>query len=286
MTISQAESKRVVALVAHLRQIFRTASDGRRVRRPKEMDPAELVLAAASLRALLFDDTGEPILLSFLAGQSLQLSIEAIESNLSMLLLSVAAGDDDLHVSDFLADILFNAELRAHYALGEEKELLLAHTDPQPFASVMQRPELWAPTAAEDEALNSGLGMSNFGTPSQLITVTRREVAVADWGSVRMGRLKTIPIDRRTIILYVANKLGGAHYDSRRTPAAADDANAFRMLASVMDWEHQAVMHAGFVAVALACIEWVRTPLIGQLLYELSAFLERRQVRLRSGQRL
>ena len=62
--ISRKEAKQALALLAHLRQICRTAirPDGK-FHRPVAMDQADLIIASVSLRVLMFDE--EPLLLTF-----------------------------------------------------------------------------------------------------------------------------------------------------------------------------------------------------------------------------
>ena len=117
----------------------------------------------------------------------------------------------------------------------------------------------------------------------QLCTITRKVVPLQEWGNVRLGFLRDIPIRRRNIICYVANKLGGVHFDSLRFPHNESDKAEFKVLAQAYDWDKQAVTHAGLVAVALACVEIVRTPVIRDLLVALERFHAERQKRLREG---
>jgi hypothetical protein len=111
-------------------------------------------------------------------------------------------------------------------------------------------------------------------------------VTISEWGDVRIGYLKKVPITRRNLITYVANKLGGVHYDGRRLPADLDDAEQYRVLATAYDWDNQAIMHAGFVMVGLACVEILRSPPIRPLLDALVKHHNRRQGQLMRGERL
>jgi hypothetical protein len=88
ISISQSEAKRALALGAHLRRLCETALCDGRFRRPIEMDQGDLLLAAASLRTLLFDDSGEPILLTFARQHQIDIRVEALETNLGLFLLS------------------------------------------------------------------------------------------------------------------------------------------------------------------------------------------------------
>lgn len=107
LLIRQHESKRVVAVVAHLRQLFRAALlDDGAVRRPIFWDHPEVLLTAASLRALLFDHSPSPILLDFLKNHGVTIQVETLETTCSMLLLSEIEPGSGPHVSDLLASIL------------------------------------------------------------------------------------------------------------------------------------------------------------------------------------
>jgi hypothetical protein len=90
--------------------------------------------------------------------------------------------------------------------------------------------------------------------PAQLLTVTRRRVPLEKWGDIRIGYLKNRPIRRRTLLTYVANKMGGVHYDSRRLPREEMDRNEYQFLSAAYDWENQAIVPTGLVATGLACI--------------------------------
>ncbi len=52
------------------------------------MNHADLLLSAASLRALLFDTRGDPLLLAFLKSHNLTIVVDTLETNLGMFLLS------------------------------------------------------------------------------------------------------------------------------------------------------------------------------------------------------
>ncbi len=70
--LKAADAQGALALYAHLNQVVETATrktpDGQIVLlKPTGMHPADLLLAAASFRALLFDTDGGPILLNFCA---------------------------------------------------------------------------------------------------------------------------------------------------------------------------------------------------------------------------
>ena len=119
LLIRQHESKRVVAVVAHLRQLFRAA-----VVRPIFCDHPEVLLAAASLRALLFDDSPSPILLDFLNNHGLPIQVETLETTCSMLLLSEIEPGSSPHVSDLLASILLDSKMREDCKLNEPHSFL------------------------------------------------------------------------------------------------------------------------------------------------------------------
>lgn len=275
--ISQAETKRVLALVAHLKQIIRTATDGDRFRRPVEMDQAELVLASASLRALFFDDS--PQLITFLDQHHLSFQIEAMESNLGLILLSELLPEPG-HISDEFVGCLIDPERRERCAVDSPSTVLIVHPDRRGFESMLRGYKLWVPTKDEDIGINSGLTpFSNTG-PMQLLELCRRSVDIRRWGGLRIGYLKNLRIDRRNLITYVANKLGGVHYDSKRRPANLEDADQFRALSSGYDWDDQSLVHAGLVATGLACIEVLLVPEIRNLYADLQHLLTKRQQRL------
>jgi hypothetical protein len=119
---------------------------------------------------------------------------------------------------------------------------------------------------------------------SQLALVTRQQTALTEWGRVQIGYLKAIRIDRRNLISYVANKLGGVHYDSDRPPANKADARQFKVMATAYDWNDQAIMHAGLVATALACVEIANCAPLVQLCTALGSFHRARQERLWKGE--
>jgi hypothetical protein len=283
ITISQAQAKHALALFAHLCRIFEAACrDGKPVR-PVQMDHADLLLCSASFRALFFDD--HPILLRFIATHRLSIEIECLETNLALLLLSWLA-PDEWHVSDLLARVLLDPAMRANFGIDATHQAFLSFEDGKGFETVLQRPEIWAPSRIADENINSGLGVSNLRAPAQLVDITRRRVPLEQWGNVRIGYLKDIAINRRNLLTYVANKLGGVHYDSKRLPRDPDDANQFTVLTTSYDWDNQSIMHAGLVAVGLACIEVLSTPAIVDLLPALREFHIERQQRLIRGEKL
>jgi len=107
--------------------------------------------------------------------------------------------------------------------------------------------------------------------------MTRRIVPLSKWGGTRIGYLKDLAITRRNIIEYVANRLGGVHYDSNRAPRDPSDVAQFRVLATAYDWNDRALMHAGFVAVGLACLEILNAPGIHNLYRQCEQLLANRQ---------
>ncbi len=118
----------------------------------------------------------------------------------------------------------------------------------------------------------------------QLVDVTRRRVNIEEWGKVRIGFLKDIPISRRNLLCYVANELGGAHYNSKRLPSDPQDKEPFRLLASAYDWENEAIMHTGLIAVGLSYVEILSAPDVLPLLKALHEFHDKRQQRLMRGE--
>lgn len=251
--------------------------------RPVDADHPNLILSAASFRALLFDDSASPMMLDFIEQHEIPVEIDTFETNIAMLLLAQVELASAGHISDFFFQLLLDPEVRKEFELEKPKQIVVAAEACRAFASLLKRPEIWELSSAEDEQINSGLGYSNLGGPMQLCTITRKVVPLQEWGNVRLGFLRNIPIRRRNIICYVANKLGGVHFDSSRFPSNETDKAEFKVLAQAYDWDKQAVMHAGLVAVSLACIELVRTPVIRDLLVALERLHAERQKRLREG---
>ena len=287
ISITQAESKRVAAIMAHLRQIVSTPlTPTGSLLRPVEIDHGLLLLSSASFRALLFDDSPSPILLDFTKQHDIKVEVETFETNLSMLLLAQVAPSGDSHVSDYFAQLLYDSDLQKQFEPGHEKQVFLATERCPTYDDAAKRPDVWGLSDDEDKKINSYLGYSNLGGPAQLCTITRKIVPLDEWGDVRVGYLRNIAIRRRNIICYVANKLGGVHFDSSRLPRNNRDKAAFNVLAQAYDWDKQAVMHAGLVAVALACLEMLRAPIIRSLLAKLDEFHQKRQERLRKGELL
>jgi hypothetical protein len=284
LKISQSETKRALAVFAHLRNIFEAVSRDQRVLRVIEMDHADLLVRSASIRTLFFDD--DPILLSFAKAHDLTIEIECLETNLGLLLLSWLA-PDELHVSDFLAQVLLDPKMRSDFSLDVTHQVFHTFEDGKGFESVRRRTDVWVPRrTVDEEKINSALGLSNLGGPAQLIDITRRRVPLEQWGKIRLGYLKEIPINRRNLLCYVANKLGGVHYDTKRLPTNAEDVAQFKVLATALDWDNEAIMHAGLVAVGLSCIEVSNTSDLAALLLALQRFHDERQQRLMRGEKL
>lgn len=279
--IPQSESKLALAIAAHLRQILRTVfgPDGRCLS-PVAMDQAELLLCAASLRALLFDDSPAPILLKFLKQHDIPIKIEAIETDLAMIFLAQVEPPEQGHISDFLIQILLNPTTRQAYELDKPTPLLISGDACKSYKSMEAQPQVWRTPEEAASANIFQVGYSNLGGPSQLCHFTRRRVSLDQWGNVRLGFLREIPIRRSSIICYVANKLGGVHYDSTRLPRDRENREEFKMLAQAYDWENQAIMHAGLVAVAIACIEIAVHPQIRGVFRALQRFNDVRLGRL------
>lgn len=280
--VSQAESKKALALYAHLRRLFETAVYGGNIQRPILMDQADLLLCSASLRALFLDN--KPILPKFDEQHSLNFKIECFETNINMLLLSHLV-PDEIHVSDFFLDALINPEKRADFPLNQSKECLYTFQDGSGFESVRDRTGKWVPSWVPDYTTDD-VGIASNGAPLQMLKLTRRECNLWEWGSITLGYLKNIPIRRKTIINYVANQLGGVHYDAQRFPKDPDDHNEFKALTEAFDWDNQAIMHAGLVAVALATVEVVTMPSFLNFLNALDEFHNIRQKRLELGEDL
>lgn len=257
-----------LALYAHLRQLAMVATneDGQLLR-PLAMSKPDLLLASASLRALLLDDTGTPLLLSRLMSRNP--TLVAFECNISMLLLSAMNPPAELHVSDLLSGYCVNKEMEEYYSLDQTREFMVVHTDPAEFACAMSRASIWTTTTEEADKLSAYVSVAN-GAPMQLGAITRRNVALTNWCNLQIGLLRTTPITRGALIRYAANKLGGVHFDSKRLPQSRDE-DGFRMLATAMDWNQQAFMHAALVGVAICCVELLRSQFVFELYSDLDA---------------
>ena len=283
--VTQAESKRVLALIAHLRRIFQIVFDERRRRlHPLEMDQADLILCSASLRTLLFDDSASPILLDFLAQHGIDVELETFETDLAMLFFAQVEQPEVGHACDLCVALLFDRKMRDYFDLGQKKAILITTEGAQAYMSLEKRPEVWRPTEEEASRINNSVGFSDPGAPMQICRITRKRVPLGEWGKVRLGYLKGIPIRRRNIICYVANELGGVHYDSTRLPSGKEDRSEFKILAQAYDWEKQAIMHAGLAAVAIACIEIATHPQLAEVLRALKNFEHKRHSRLLRGE--
>lgn len=284
LQITQADSMQAVAIIGHMRQILRTVSANGRVRRPVYADHSEVLLASAAMRALFFDDSPAPMLISFLDLHGKSLAVEALETDSSMLLLSVIEHGHARHISDFFTDIMLNPSTREQFQIDEPHPFVcvLQEGDPR-IKEIASHEHIWAPGPGIEALENNSLGYQPDTGICQFSRVTRRLVELKDWGSVRIGFLREKSITRRNVACYVANKLGGVHYDSTRLPTAQSDADEFRKLAIAYDWDQQAVMHAGMIAITLMCIELVHMPWYAELLSSLELFHQRRQERLING---
>lgn len=276
--ISHADSKRALAVFAHLNQLVRTATikkdDGQLLLvGPTQMSQAELLLSAASLRALLFDDTA--ILLGFLHAYDLKVFVDALETNVGMVLLPKLAKDEG-HVTDWFSHILLDDKIKPHYPLNTLKQAVCIFEDQDVFEVLSGKEHLWRPEETNNE-INHPVGFANKNLLTQMVDITRRRVVIEEWGDVRLGFLKDIPIRRRSLITYVANKLGGVHLDSVRLPPNPNDLSEFKALAGMYDPDFKAIVHGGLLAVGFACLELLSTPEILGLYSSLGDFLWGRQ---------
>ena len=169
--------------------------------------------------------------------------------------------------------------MRDLYTLDKTHQAFYSFQDGKGFEFVLRRPNIWVPSSAANEksipARHFRSGGSRTASRHQ-----RRRIPLEERGKVRIGYLKEIAINRRNLLTYVANKLGGIHYDSKRLPMDREDATQFTVLATAYDWDNQAIMHAGLVAVAMACIELLNTPEIVGLVLALQTFHAERHQRL------
>jgi hypothetical protein len=245
-----------------------------------EMDQAELLMCAASLRALFFDDSPSPILIDFLQTHNVPFEVEAFETDLAMLLFAQVGPRESGHITDFFMELFFGTAFAGQFLLDvPHKSFGSFGGGLENYGSLPQRPEVWLPTPESIPDTMYPVGFSADG-PHQFYTVTRRIVSVEDWGNLTIGYLKGIPIRRKNIITYVANKLGGVHYDASRLLSKKDVKAEFKILSEAYDWESEAVMHAGLVVVALACIEVCNNGTLATLLFACEDFETERVNRL------
>ncbi len=285
--LKAADAQGALALYAHLNQIIKTAT--RRIPEgqigflnPTGMHPPDLLLAAASFRALLFDADGGPILLDFLRRHQISMELSAIETNAGMILMPLLSLEGN--ITDVLAEILLDAE---KLPPGNSHQMLFVYDEEGLAENLESRSPLWHPTK-EDNEINFPPSLTNItkqGASStkglaQLVDIKHHRVRPELWGDVRIGFLKDRPIRRRNLLAYVANKLGGVHLDSRRFPPDKNDENEFRALASMYDPDFKAIMHGGLVATGMACLEFAIEPQIHELLRALRKFLADRPNRV------
>lgn len=281
LRIGKSENKLVLALIGHLRRILYVVIDRNSWRRkhPLEMDQAELLMCAASLRALIFDDSPAPLLTEFFCKHEVPLEIEAFETDLAMLLFAQVAPTENGHITDFFMEVFFGKEFDGKFPLNVPHKLMGAFGGGSSrYVSLSQRPDVWFPN---DGSIPDSVYPVQFiaGEPHQFYTFTRRRVPLDEWGGIVIGYLKGKPIRRRNIISYVANKLGGVHYDPFRL-SKKDEKAEFKIIAEAYDWESDAVMHAGLVVVALACIELSNNPILTSLLFACENFENERVAQL------
>lgn len=287
--ISQIEALEVTAILSHLRQIFNTAAsvrdDGRIMPiKPADMDPVELLRCSASMRTLFFDTN--PLLIKFIKKHNYEIKIEALETDLNLLFLSMPL-KEAVHFSDFFVDSLFNVMIRKKFPINKIKQVLLFYQDREGLDGIMENIPLWMPNSSKQKERNSSVGINSRNmTPSQLTNVTRRQTDLSEWGKIRVGYLKDKPIDRKSFIEYVANWLGGIHYNGKRIPKNKDDKDKFEVLTTAYDIDNQSYMHAGYVMIAIACTEILKAPNLLNLYVHLEDFQQKRIERLAKGDKL
>lgn len=280
--IAKNESKLVLALIGHLRKLVGTVFDipNQRVRHPLEMDQAGLLMCSASLRTLFFDDSPAPILTNFLKQHNIPFEVEALETDFAMLLFAQVAPREVGHISDFFMEVLLGKKFSDNFLLNVPHKIYAAFGEGNKlYASLSQRPDVWLPRPETIPDTMYPVGFT-ADEPVQFSTITRRKVPLEEWGNLTIGYLKGIPIRRKNIINYVANKLGGVHYDASRFLSKKDEKSEFKVLVEAYDWESDAIMHAGLVVVALACIEITNNPTIISLLFSCEDFEKARVDRL------
>lgn len=277
--IDQKEMKRALAIHSHLRNIYSAivAPDGTIIK-PTNMDQGKLLLASGSLRCLLFEThPHQPILLKFLKDNELDFTVNYLETNINLFFFSYFM-PDEFHLSDALIKITVSQDGMNEFPIDTEKEILMSFKDPTPFLTLLERHDLWIPQ--DNREIDSEAPSVFFPTPGQFINITRRQRSLEQWTTSRIGYLKDRPIPRRRIIAYVANELGGVHYDSRHGLPTTEDDQLIRRLMTIFDWEYQSIMHTGFVVTALICLELFSIPEVRFLFKELESMIEQRQQRL------
>jgi len=248
----------------------------------------EVLLASASLRALLFDDSPGPQLIDFMRTHGLEIAVETVSTTSAMLLFSEVTPGHELHLADFIVEILLNQDVRADFKESEPRSFVTVLQETHDVVrEIGQKQARWAPISPDYlEKTNSTVGHQPGVGIFQYANITRKTVPLTKWGDEVVGMLGEISIRRRTIITYVANRLGGVHYDSRRFPVKEADAREFRVLAESFDWKQEAVVHAGLVVVFLSCLELVINESICEIHRALNEFHQSRQQRLRDGRKL
>lgn len=279
--IKQSEALMVTAIMTHLRQIHSTVlyeDNGiLRFKRPAEMDDGMLLQSAASLRILLFDKS--PILIDFIKRHQIDVTVEAIESDINLLLMAMQEYDA-MHITDFFAAAVCDEKLKSQIPLDEVQQSVYLDADKKVDTRFFENRDKWLPTLDVQDSIGSNVSISQNAKPCQFLNYTRRETPIVDWGNMRIGYLKNKPMTRKDIVIYAANWLGGVHYNSLRK----SDSDEFRLLASAMDWEDQSYMHSALVIVGLATIELVKSPEIKKLYQSLVAFYVKRKERLSRGE--
>ncbi|MGS2742506.1 hypothetical protein ACU6TU_02765 [Halomonas sp. LS-001] len=92
--------------------------------------------------------------------------------------------------------------------------------------------------------------------------------------------VKDIPNQRKNVIEYVANRLGGVHYDSAYHTKDQSRQNELRLLSQAYDWGHQAIKHGAIVATSICAIELATCSLIIELYFQLLDIEQKRRERL------
>src|SRR5690349_7269513 len=149
--IQDSDSKRALAVFAHLRRIVETITKCDSLR-PIQMDHADLLLCSASFRALLFDDF-TPIFVKFCDSYGLNIQIECLETDIALVLLSWFV-PDEVHLSDFLMHVLLDSEMRNSFPLDKEQRILHGFRDGVGWKGALKRPDLWIPDRAAQEKID------------------------------------------------------------------------------------------------------------------------------------
>ncbi len=283
--ISQEDWGETLALRTHLGVILKTAytfSDKELIgKQPLQIDSGQLLLAAASLRALILDSAAKPLLISFIEKNNIELIINSFEGDFAMLFYSQNKPEKHGHLAHFLLSFIVLEEFQKNFAVDTKEEICLFTEDLAPD-SLKHRFDVWLPRDQNSD--HSGVTLANGTQFSQIFHITRKHVSIDNWKNLKMGFLKDTPIKRERIIDYVANKLGGVHFDKSHHTKDKKRQNEFRLISQAFNWENQAIMHGAIVAIAICVIELATCPKIIEIYDQLLNIDNKRRNRLMAGE--